>query len=219
MNQPNPPDQTSEKGKGRGGRAAIIALALVALLSLGFAAYTASNLHAATVTEQVMVTNTESFYTVQTETMTTANTVTSVTTATNQPSGYGYGNYQYCGYYGCSQSAGYYYPGYYSGYYNGYWGYVPPCQLAGSNGGVTCSGYLYQAQNGCDLLVVSTTSNPYPSYATGLVNEYYTLHNLPSNAPQLGSWVTVTGQLYQGYNTAPNGASCPNNYLIVSTIT
>ena len=219
MNQPNPPDQTSEKGKGRGGTAAIIGLALVTILCLGFAAYTASNQHAATVTEQVMVTNTESFYTVQTETMTTANTVTSVTTATNQPSGYGYGSYRYCGYYGCSQSAGYYYPGYYSGYYNGYWGYVPPCQLTGSNGDVTCSGYLYQAQNGCDLLVVSTTSNPYPSYATGLVNEYYTLHNLPSNTPQLGSWVTVTGQLYQGYNTAPNGASCPNNYLIVSTIT
>ena len=195
-------------------------LALVAILSLAFAGYAATNPHTVTVTQQQMLTNTQSVYSVQTQTqtVTTANTVTSVTTASSiQLGGYGYGNYGYCGYYGCYSSPGYYYP-WYSGYYNGYYGYSPPCQPTGSNGAVTCSGYLYQAQNGCTLLVVSTTSNPYPSYATGNVNEYYTLHNLPSSTPQPGSWITVNGQLYQGYNTASNGASCPNNYIKVSSI-
>ena len=189
-------------------------LALIAILSLAFAGYTALNPHALTVTEEQFVTNTQNLYSVQTQTVTNVNTVLSVTTVTNaQPNGFG--NYQSCGYYGCYPSSGYYYP---PSYYNGYYGYSPPCQLTGSNGAVTCSGYLYQAQNGCTLLVVPTTSNPYPSYATGNVIEYYTLHNLPSSTPQLGSWITVNGQLYQGYYTASNGASCPNNYIVVSTI-
>ena len=233
MTQPNPPDQTANSGKGkksRWGTAAVIGLALVVILSLGFAGYSAMS-HAVTVTQQQMVTNTQSVYSVQTLTVTTANTVTSLTTLTGvAPAGYGnpYGNYQYCGYYGCYQQPGYYYnyPGvynwYYNGYYNGYYrGYYvqsPACQPAGNYGNVTCSGYLYQAQNGCTLLAVSTTSNPYPSYATGDVIEYYTLQHLPSSLPQAGSWITVNGQLYQGYNTAPNGASCPNNYIIVNTI-
>lgn len=220
MSQVSPSNQANNSGKGRWGTAALVGLALVAILSLAFAGYTAMNPHAVTVTQQQMLTNTLSLYSVQTQTVTTANTVTSVTTVTGiPPTAFGYGNYQYCGYYGCYGSPGnyYYYPGYYNGYY-GYYGYSSPCQATGSNGNVTCFGYIYQAQNGCTLLVVSTTSNPYPSYATGVVNEYYTLHNLPSNSPQPGSWVTVNGQLYQGYNTASNGASCPNNYIIVSSI-
>ena len=211
MSQVNQPNQA---GKSRWGTAALVGLALIAILSLVFAGYTALNPHALTVTEEQFVTNTQNLYSVQTQTVTNVNTVLSVTTVTNaQPNGFG--NYQSCGYYGCYPSPGYYYP---PGYYNGYYGYSPPCQLTGSNGAVTCSGYLYQAQNGCTLLVVPTTSNPYPSYATGNVIEYYTLHNLPSSTPQLGSWITVNGQLYQGYNTASNGASCPNNYIVVSTI-
>jgi hypothetical protein len=163
--------------------------------------------HIVTVTQQQLLTNTQSVYSVETQTVTTASTATSLTTVTTVlPGGYGYGNNQWPGYY--------YYPGYYYGSY----GYYPPCQYTGSSSPSTCYGYLYEAQNGCTLLVVPTTSNPYPSYATGWVLEYFTLHNLPSNTPALGSWVTVTGQLYQGYNTASNGASCPTNYIVVSSI-
>jgi len=239
MSQPDQPASTNELNlsagskKSRWGTAAIVGLALIVILSLGFASYTALNPHAVTVTQQQALTNTQSVYSVQTQTVMTVNTVTSVTTVTYSPpttNGYGiYSNPQFCGYNGCSyQSPGYYYPGYYNcgyyycgynnGYYGGYYYYSLPCQAA-SNGNSTCSGYLYQAQNGCTLLAISTTSNPYPSRATGSVLEYISLQHLPSSTPQPGSWITVTGQLYQGYNTASNGASCPTNYMVVSTIT
>jgi hypothetical protein len=212
MSQVSASNQAENSGRPRAGSGAVILLALVALLSLAFAGYTVLNPHSVTVTRQQFLTNTQSVYSVQTQTVTIGSTATSFTTVT---SGYAYGNYQSCNYYyGCYQS-----PGYYYGYYNGYYGYASPCQYTGSGSALTCYGYLYQARNGCTLLVVPTTSNPYPSYATGDVYEYYTLHNLPSNSPQLGSWVTVNGQLYQGYNTASNGASCPDNYIIVNTIT
>jgi hypothetical protein len=136
----------------------------------------------------------------------------------------GYGNYyQDCGYYGCYQYPGNYgyYPGYYYGYpnYGYYYGAYQPCQSTGSHNNVTCSGYLYLANNGCTLLVIPAANNPYPSYATTGVYEYYTLHNLPSNAPSYGAWITVNGLLYQGYNTSSNGASCPENYINVSSLT
>ena len=218
MSQVKPSNQAGNPGRSRWRTAAVAGLALVAILSLALAGYTALNSHTVTVTEQQILTNTQSVYPIQAQTVTIVSTATSVPTVMSiQPNGYG--SYQSCNYYGCYQSPGYYYhyPGYYNGYYGYYW-YAPPCQATGSNGAVICSGYLYQAQNGCTLLVVSTMSNPYPSYATGYVMEYYTLHNLPSNTPQLGSLVTVNGQLYQGYNTASNGASCPNNYIIVNSI-
>jgi hypothetical protein len=191
---------------------------LVALLSLAFAGYVTLNPHTVTVTQQQLLTNTQSLYSVETQTVTVASTGTTIATVTSaQPLGFGYGGYPSCNYYyyGCYQSPGYYY--YYPGYYYGYQNYLP-CRSAGSNNSVTCSGYLYQANNGCTLLVIPTTNNPYPSYATTYVYEYYTLHNVPSNAPAGGAWITVNGQLYQGYNTAPNGASCPNNYIVVTSI-
>jgi hypothetical protein len=192
---------------------------LVALLSLAFAGYTALNPHTVTVTQQQMLTNTQSQYFVQTQAVTSASTATSYITFTSEArNGYVYGNYQSCYYYGCYQGPNYYYnnPGYYYGYYGNY---NPPCQGTGSEGNVTCSGYLYQAQNGCTLLAISTTNNPYPSYATTYVYEYYSLHNLPTNTPPTGTWVTVSGQMYQGYNTSPDGDSCPNNYIDVNSIT
>jgi len=219
MSQVNPPAPASGSRGGGLRSAGIVGLVLVALLSLGFAGYLALNPHTVTVTQQQMVTNTQSFYSVQVQTATVASTATSFTTVTNsQPSNYGYGNYQACGYYsyyGCYQSPWYYY---YPGYYYGYPSNYPACQPTGYANNVTCSGYLYQANNGCTLLVVPTTNNPYPSYATTYVYEYFSLHNLPSNPPATGSWVSVSGQLYQGYNTAPNGASCPSNYINVSSI-
>lgn len=214
MSQASSPDQAGSSGRGVLKSAGIVGLVLVALLSLGFAGYTVLSPHIVTVTQQQLLTNTQSVYSVETQTVTVASTATSTATVTSaQP--IGYGSYQACNnYYGCYQSPGYYY--YYPGYYYGYGTYTP-CQSTGSNN-VTCSGYLYQANNGCTLLAIPTLNNPYPSYATTYVYEYYVLHNLPSNAPASGAWVTVNGQLYQGFNTAPNGASCPNNYIIVASI-
>jgi len=189
----------------------VLGLTVVALLSLAFAGYTVLTPHGVTVTQQQFLTNMQSLTLVQTQTVTSTLTSATTVTATSQ---YGYvnGQYQVCSYYGCYPSSGYY-PGYYYGYAQ-----ITACQPTSSNNNVNCSGWLYQANNGCTLLAIPTTSNPYPSYATGNVYEYYTLHNLPSNAPQSGAWITVNGQLYQGYNTASNGASCPNNYIIVSSI-
>ena len=223
----------------------IVALVLVALASLGFAGYTVLSPHTTTVTQQQFITNTQNVITTQTQTqfVTSQAVATSLTTITNTaPNGNGnYQNYQVCGYYGCYNypgsgyyptSPGYYYytngnyynyypgsyysnyPYYYYGYYNG--GYTPPCQS--SSGNVSCSGYLYNAGNGCTVLAIPTISNPYPSYATGDVLEYITLHNLPSNTPATGSWVTVTGQLYKGPNTSSSGQSCPDNYIVVGSI-
>ena len=217
MSQTNPPAQSGKPKRSGLTSVAIGGLVLVALLSLAFAGYTALNPHTVTVTQQQMLTNTQSLYFVQTQAVTSVSTDTSFITLTSAaPNGYGYGNYQGCYYYGCYQGPGYYYS--YPGYY-GYGNYYSPCQSTGSSGSVTCSGYLYQAQNGCTLLAISTTNNPYPSYATTYVYEYYSLHNLPSNTPASGTWVTVSGQMYQGYNTSPNGNSCPNNYINVNSIT
>jgi len=83
-----------------------------------------------------------------------------------------------------------------------------------SNGSTTqCSGFLYQAPNGCVEIVI-----PVNSPIAGQVYQYYALQNLPSTYPLAGSWVTVTGQFYHGYNTAPNGAACPGNYINVTSI-
>ena len=84
---------------------------------------------------------------------------------------------------------------------------------------VRCSGYLQQEPNGCMLLVVPAVTwvnDPANVVTAGL--QYYTLHDLPASYPPPGAWVTVTGQLYQGYNTAPNGEACPGNYINVTSI-
>ena len=95
-----------------------------------------------------------------------------------------------------------------------YPGYPPAnvCQPSDGSNTVLCSGYLYQDASGCIMLVV-TVSSPYGI----LSNQYYTLHNLPSPYT-IGAWVTVTGQLYQGSNYAPNGAACPGNYINVTSM-
>ena len=89
------------------------------------------------------------------------------------------------------------------------------CQLAASDNGTTqCAGFLFEDPNGCVGIVIPVYS---PS---GLLSyQYYTLHNLPSTYPPIGSWVSVTGQLYQGYNVGPNGEACPGNYINVTSIT
>jgi hypothetical protein len=195
-------------------------LILITILSLALVGYTALNPHLATVTQQQFVTNTQNLYSTQTQTQTVTSigtqtvtsigTVTSITTAittTTAAYGYGYGNYyQNCGYYGCNNPN----PGY--SYYQ--------CQSAAYGYTVQCSGYLYQDASGCielEIPVTNWVNNPYTVVTTAM--QYYTLHNLPSSIPPIGSWVTVTGQLYQGYNTGPNGAACPGNYINIITIT
>ena len=78
-----------------------------------------------------------------------------------------------------------------------------------------CSGYLYQPLNGCLELEVPVNS-PYAAQ----VYQYYTLNHMPSSYPPLGSWVTVTGTIYQGSNGSTTyNAACPGNYINVSSIT
>lgn len=233
----NPAPQTNNtKGNRNASRTGgIIGLALVAILALGFAGYTALNPHITTVTQQQLLTNTQSVY--STQTVTSASQATQIVTATSTQAGatgivpgsqqpeY----YEYCSPYGCMYSPGPnyntynpysppnpWYPGYYNGAYYGYWNgvFTPPCQSNGS-GNVTCSGYVFQAQNGCIVLVIPI-ANPY--YSESFAYQYYTLHNLPANAPTSGSWVTLSGQLYQGANTSSSGASCPGNYINVTSI-
>ncbi|HUK29256.1 MAG TPA: hypothetical protein VLV31_12595 [Candidatus Acidoferrales bacterium] len=130
---------------------------------------------------------------------------------------------QNCGMYGCYQNPSY--PGYpaYPGYGASYYPYSGCYYGSGvyyENGGsvssqVQCYGNIYQAANGCTLLVVEAANVPYYG---GTALQYYTLHNLPNNT-QSGTLVRVEGQMYKGYNTSPTGAACPGNYINVATIT
>ena len=225
------PTQPNQPGKGKRSAlqtAGVIGLVLVALLALGFAGYIAMNPHATTITQEQLVTNTQSIYNTETQTVTSIeqlNQVVTVTQMINTVYGYGNGYFpnQPCSQYGCYPSYNYNPPPYGSGYYyNGYWygydsygNYASPCQSSGSNNTVTCQGFMYQAPNGCTELVIPI-ENAYipesPSY------QFYTLHNLPSNIPAAGTWITVTGQMYRGANTASNGAACPGNYINVASI-
>jgi len=88
------------------------------------------------------------------------------------------------------------------------------CYSAMGDNNMQCVGYITQNQNSCVELVVPDYS-PY-----GMLDyRYYTLQNLPTGYPPVGTWATVTGQLHIGQNSAPNGASCPGNYLNVTAIT
>jgi len=67
-----------------------------------------------------------------------------------------------------------------------------------------------------DTVPALTWVNPANVVTAGL--QFYTLHDLPTSYPPLGARVTVTEQLYQGHNTAPNGEACPGNYINVTSI-
>jgi len=230
------PGQPSKKSGSSARTAGMIGLALVAILALGFAGYTALNPHVTTITQQEMLTNTQSVYNTQTQTVTSYSQVGQVVTVTNtqatsaagicQQPGY----YAYCSPYGCMNPPASNYntynpygpanpwsPGYFNGAYYGYWNgnFYPPCQAGAVGNNVTCSGYLFQAQNGCTVLVIPI-ANAY--YSESYTFQYFTLHNLPANAPSNGSWVSVSGQLYGGANTSSAGAACPGNYINVTSI-
>ena len=96
-------------------------------------------------------------------------------------------------------------------YYNG--SYYTTCQQLPGNL-IQCSGNLLQSPNGCVILGFLVSSS------IGMVaTQYYTLQNLPSPYPPVGSWVIATGQLHQGPNFSPSGAACPGNYINVTSIT
>jgi hypothetical protein len=80
-----------------------------------------------------------------------------------------------------------------------------------------CSGNLIINPNGCVLLGF-LVGNGFGNNIITTATQYYTLQNLPSSYPPIGSWVTVTGQLHQGPNTGPTGAACPGNYITVTSI-
>ncbi|MFI5448379.1 MAG: hypothetical protein ACHQ03_01220 [Candidatus Bathyarchaeia archaeon] len=82
---------------------------------------------------------------------------------------------------------------------------------------IQCSGHLLQSANGCVILGF-LVGNGAPNNIITTATQYYTLQNLPSSYPPVGSWVTVTGQLHQGPNSSPSGAACPGNYITVTSI-
>jgi hypothetical protein len=194
----------------KGTVAAIAVLIVIAILSLGFVAYASLNPHIMTVTQQQFLTNTQSQFV--TQTVTWVSTVTSVGTVTqtaaNPAAGYigppsnTPSNNWNCGPYGCSApSLG---------------AYGNPCQSTNQSGTVQCSGYLSEPGDGCTVLAI-----PYwnPDLLESTAYQYYTLRNAPTSLPSPGSWITVTGQLGVGYSPGTNGASCPGNYINVSSIT
>ena len=185
----------------------VVGLVLVMILSLAFVGYSVLNNHTVAITQNLLLTNTTNLYSTQTQTVTSVGAVTSVTTVTRTSfTGFGYGNYPACMIYGCPDQN----PAIYNNYNT--------CRSSGSNNQAKCYGYLEGASGGCVVLAVPIidpyNSSPYTVY------QYYTLHNLPSSYPPSGAWVTVTGQLNQGYTTSPTGAACPSNNVInVTSIT
>lgn len=94
-------------------------------------------------------------------------------------------------------------------YWNGT--YYTTCQQGPGNW-IQCSGSLLQFPRGCVVLGFLVSSG----YTTA--TQYYTLQNLPSSYPSVGSWVVVAGDLYSGFNASPSGAACPGNYINVTSI-
>lgn len=166
------------------------------------AGFSALSPHVSTVTQQQLLTNTQNLVSTQTVTSAGTQTMTVFSTTTNSRISLPAGYYQYCQYYNCYPNPA---P---PGYYN--WG----CYTTGAGPNIyQCSGYVYKDANGCiDLLV------PIDDGYTTQAQLYFNLHNLPSSYPSVGSWVTVTGQMYQGPSTGPYGGACPGSYINVTSI-
>jgi hypothetical protein len=215
--QGNQPGGTQPSGKSGGKKALWVgAIAIIVIaLGAGFYNYVGVTPHTVTLTSTNYATSTSTVTSTQSVTSFATNTYTNfVTTSAAAPVGNPYVPPYYAA---NSQQPCYYYYNrcyYYSSdcYYWGQCDFFNVCQNQGNNT-VQCSGYLYQDPSGCTELVIGIWT-PYaqPSY------QYFTLQNLPASHPSFGSWVTVTGQSYRGSNTAPNGAACPGNYIVVSSI-
>jgi hypothetical protein len=183
---------------------ATVGLILALILSIAFFGYSALSNHSTSITQNAFVTNTSNFFVTQTQTITAAQTAATTVTQTTF-SGFGYGYYQACMSYGCPEQN----PAYYNNFNT--------CRVSVSVGEAQCYGYLEGSSDGC-MILAAPFIDPHNS-SPFIVYQYYTLHNLQSPYPSAGAWVTVTGQLYQGYTMGPNGASCPVNNINVSSIT
>ena len=206
MSQPSSSVETSPKNP-KGTLLAMVGLIVVAVLSLGFVAYASLNPQMTTITQQHFLTNTQNQYV--TQTITSVSTVKNLATVTTSASMY-------------TVSTGVGYVG--SGYYNcGPYGCFPPslgaysslCQSTTGNSTVQCSGYLSEPTDGCIELAIPYTN---PDLLESTAYQWYTLRNVPSTLPSGGTWVTVIGQLSQGYTAGTNGAACPGNYINVNSI-
>jgi len=204
---------SEQKPKGtKGTLAVIVGLIVIAILSLGFVAFASLNPHMVTVTQQQLITNTESQPV--TQTVTGVSTVTAFATVTTSaantvvsyPAGYPGSGYVGAGYYNC---------GAYGCYPPSLGAYGTLCQPTGQNSTVKCSGYLSEPDNGCIQLAIPYTN---PDILESTAYQFYTLRNVPSALPSAGSWITVTGQLGQGYTPGLNGAACPGSYINVISI-
>ncbi len=222
MSQTNQPSQPSAPSRNPLRMLTVVGLVLVTVLSLAYVGYNALNPHVMTATQQQFVTNTQNLYV--TQTVTSLSTATSATTvmAATTPGGFGPPNQQGCGMIGgpqyCAPPRSSYLDNYhYCNIMYGSTGNVGNSGnvVTGNNNTVRCYGYLNKDSNGCIELVVPITS---PYYAESPVYQYYSLQNLPSNYPSVGSWVTVSGQVYQGFSGQPSGAACPSSYINVSSI-
>jgi len=186
----------------------VLGLIVIALLSLGFVAYASLNPHTVMVTQQQFLTNTQNQYV--TQTVTSVSTVTNLATITTVANGLytvntaaayiGSGSYN-CGNYGCTPPS------------LGAYGNI--CNSASGNNTVQCSGILSEPTNGCVELAIPYTN---PDLLESTAYQWYTLRNLPSTLPSAGTWVTVKGQLFQGFTQGTNGAACSGNYINVSSI-
>jgi len=219
LNQQNQPGGSNQPSQGGKNTFLIIGLIIIAILSLAFAGYTTLNPHTATLTQQQVITNTQSVYNTQTVTAlstitptvttsiatisaaSTANTVSISSSATASTVFVTPGAYSGCGTSGCFSP--------------GLGAYGSMCQSTSQNGTVQCSGYLYELSGGCVKLAIPYI-NPDVLETTAYV--YYTLQNLPPATPPAGSWVTVTGQLYQVSTFGPPGESCSGSYIQVTSI-
>jgi hypothetical protein len=164
------------------------------MLSFGYVGYSAMNPHSVTVTQQLYIANPQS---PPATTVTTVATVTNQATTTQTAAAANSNGYQL----NCGNVVGCNWP------YN-----YDACWGTGQGNDVACDGYLTQDQSGCIELAVPTITNTEPLY------NHYTLQNLTSSHPPIGSWVVVRGQLFQGSNSASNGAACPSSYINVSSI-
>jgi len=205
--------QASGKPGGKKGLWLVSIVLVVVALGAGIYSYVGVTPHTVTLTSTSYATNTSVITSTSTLVSVSTNTFTNVVTTTaTAPAGNLYiqqncspsnCQQQPCYYNGCGSTQGYC-----------YWNDCDfnVCQSSGTSS-TQCSGYLYQAPNGCVELVIPIGSPvAQPSF------QFYTLQDLPSSLPSFGSWVTVTGQVYLGSNTASNGAACPGNYIVVTSI-
>lgn len=89
------------------------------------------------------------------------------------------------------------------------------CQATSNTSVVQCSGFLYDNSGACVELAVPI-DNAY--WAETRIYQYYTLLNLPSYYALTRGWVTVTGQISQGYSIGFGSTACSPNYIAVTSI-